>query len=393
MRSIYLDHAATTPVRPEVREAMAPYLDDIFGNPSSTHRWGRRAAAALEDARERVAHALGARPPEIFFVRGGTESDNLAVLGRAVADREAGRQAVVVHSAIEHKAVLEAASAVGASGGEVREVRVDADGGLDLSALDDLIADEPSVVSVMWVNNEVGSILPMGEVVHRCRARAVAVHSDAVQAVGKIPVSVSGEEAPDLLTMTGHKIYGPKGTGILFARTGVALAPMVHGGGQERGLRPGTQDVAGAVGVATALQLAVTEQASEGERLNGLRTTLETELEESIDDLRIHGREGPRAPHVLNVGIRGASQVGLLAALDLEGIAVSGGSACDSGTPNRSHVLKALYGDETPAWASVRFSLGLSTRSQDLLQAARVTADVVGHLRDLEGALEVGTSS
>jgi cysteine desulfurase len=378
---LYLDHAATTPVRPEVRLAMEPYLADVFGNPSSAHAWGRRAAAALEGARERAAAALGARPAEVFFVRGGTESDNLAVLGAAGAATRSGRPPLIVHSAVEHKAVQESAEAVAAAGGRALEVRVDASGALDMDALDAALALHPSLVSVMWVNNEVGTVLPVPEVVRRARARDVPVHTDAVQAIGKVPVRVGGDDAPDLLSVTGHKIYGPKGTGVLYARSGVRLQPLLFGGGQERGLRPGTQDVAGAWGMAIAVELAAAEQAAESERLGALRAELEALLAAGIEGLEVHGARGARAPHVANVGIPGVDQEALLAALDLEGIAVSSGSACNSGVTRASHVLRAMYGDEADGRATVRFSLGRGTSAADVERAAHVTTRLVGRLR------------
>jgi cysteine desulfurase len=381
LQPLYLDHAATTPVRSEVREAMEPYLTDTFGNPSSAHAWGRRASAALEEARARAAAALGARPSEIYFVRGGTESDNLAILGRAAAVFALGGRPLVVHSTIEHKAVLEAAEAAAESGGGARSIDVDRRGHLQMDELDRALEQDPAVVSVMWVNNETGTVLNIAEVAGLARSRGAVVHTDAVQAVGKVPVSVAGDSAPDLLTVTGHKIYGPKGTGILYVRDGVALAPLLFGGGQEKGLRPGTQDVAGAWGMARALELAVEEQPAEAVRLAGLRDQLEASLLSRIDGLVVHGSEGERAPHVSNLGIPGADQEALLAALDLEGIAVSSGSACNSGVTRASHVLRALYGHAADQRATVRFSLGRATTEADVSRAADTTADVVARLR------------
>jgi cysteine desulfurase len=386
LQPLYLDHAATTPMRPEVRDAMAPYLEEVFGNPSSTHTWGRRAAAALEEARARAAAALGARSSEVLFVRGGTESDNLAVLGAAAAARERGRSPLLVHSAIEHKAVLEAATASAAMGGATRSIPVDVNGALDLDALDEALGLRPDLVSVMWVNNEVGTVLPLEEIARRAHANGTLVHSDAVQAVGKVPVQVGTADSPDLLTVTGHKIYGPKGTGILYVRRGVSLRPLLVGGGQERGLRPGTEDVAGAWGMAVALELAVREQAREAERLRALRDRLEAALEAGIDGLVVHGARGTRAPHVSNVGIPAVDQEALLAALDLEGIAASSGSACNSGVTRASHVLRALHGSEADGRASVRFSLGRSTTAPDVDRAAAATAALARRLRSTAAA-------
>lgn len=380
MRDIYLDHAATTPVRPEVRAAMEPYLSEAFGNPSSAHAWGRKAQAALEDSRARIADALGTRSREIIFVRGGTESDNLAVLGRARAARLQGREPRIGVSAVEHKAVLETAEAVAAEGGHLVRIGVSTTGALDEEALDAALEDGLDVLSVMWVNNEVGTVLPVPAVAERARERGVALHSDAVQAVGKIPVRV--DEVPvDLLTVTGHKIYGPKGAAILFVREGTEIAPTLFGGGQEGGLRPGTSDVAGAVGLAEALVRAVEERETEARRVRELRDALENGLQDSIPGLRIHGEAGPRAPHISNVGIPDVEAETLLAAMDMEGVAISGGSACESGTPRRSHVLEAMHGTDE-VFAPLRFSLGRETDRRDVDAAVETTVRVVERLTE-----------
>ena len=382
MPSIYLDHAATTPIRPEVREGMMAILDGDFGNPSSAHRWGRRAAARLEEARERVAEAIGADRSEVYFVRGGTESDNMAILGHAGAVRRRGDAPFAVVSAVEHKAVLSAAAEVGERGGRWSTVPVYADGTLDLDALDMALADGASIVSVMTVNNEVGIHLPIEAVLERTRAHGAVFHTDAVQALGKVPVSV--ENLPiDLLSLTGHKIYGAKGTGVLFVRRGVELTPLIFGGGQERALRPGTEDVAGAVGMSIAVDLAVQEQESEADRIRGLRDLLQSRLESGIAGLRIHGDVPNRAPHILNVGIPNVDPEALLAGLDLEGIAASAGSACDSGAQTASHVLEALY-DRLEGVAALRFSPGHATTEDDVIHAADATLRVLELIRSVE---------
>ena len=382
MPSIYLDHAATTPIRPEVREGMMAILDGDFGNPSSAHRWGRRAAARLEEARERVAEAIGADRSEVYFVRGGTESDNMAILGHAGAVRRRGDAPFAVVSAVEHKAVLSAAHEVGERGGRWSTVPVYADGTLDLDALDMALADGSSIVSVMTVNNEVGIHLPIEAVLERTRAHGAVFHTDAVQALGKVPVSV--EDLPiDLLSLTGHKIYGAKGTGVLFVRRGVELTPLIFGGGQERALRPGTEDVAGAVGMSIAVDLAVQEQESEADRIRGLRDLLQSRLESGIAGLRIHGDVPNRAPHILNVGIPNVDPEALLAGLDLEGIAASAGSACDSGAQTASHVLEALYG-RLEGVAALRFSPGHATTEDDVIHAADATLRVLELIRSVE---------
>ncbi len=375
MSSIYLDHAATTPIRSEVREGMIAILESDFGNPSSTHGWGRRAAAHLENARDRVAAAIGANRSEIYFVRGGTESDNIAILGHAEAVRRRGGTPFAVVSAIEHKAVLCAAEEVAERGGRWSTVPVYADGTLDMDVLDTVLGDGASIVSVMTVNNEVGIHLPIEDVVQRTHAHGAVLHTDAVQALGKVPVSV--QDLPvDLLSLTGHKIYGAKGTGVLFVRQGVDITPLIFGGGQERALRPGTEDVAGAVGMSIAVDLAVQEQESEATRLRGLRDLLQSRLENSIAGLRVHGDVATRAPHILNVGIPNADPEALLAGLDLEGIAASAGSACESGAQAASHVLEALYG-RLEGVAALRFSPGHSTTEDDVIRAADATLRVL----------------
>jgi cysteine desulfurase len=383
MDPLYLDHAATTPVRPEVRSAMEPFLDRVFGNPSSTHRWGREAAAALAEARATCAQALGARFSEIHFVRGGTESDNMAVQGRISRLRGEGHTPTVVVSAVEHKAVLDAAAQATARGaGRLEILAVAPDGSLDLDALDAALATGPAVVSAMWVNNETGMVLPVEDVATHARAAGATFHTDAVQAVGKLPVRVDSVPV-DLLTATGHKIQGPKGTGLLFVREGTPLTPLLRGGGQERALRPGTEDVAGAVGLAAALRLAVEEQRSEARRLSQLRDELEHRLTTAIGGLRVNGGAGRRAPHITSVSVPGVDGASLVMAQDLEGLAVSGGAACASGAGGGSHVIAALYGSDDPH-ATVRFSLGRTTTADDVTRAASVAAAVIERLRKLE---------
>jgi len=381
MHHIYLDYAATTPVREEVRAAMAPYLSGVFGNPSSAHRWGREAAEALEQARADAAQALGARPSEVTFVRGGTESDNLALFGWCLAQRSRGESPTLAVSALEHHAVLEAAEWAEEAGlARTVKVGVTAQGRVALDEVRRALATGPTLVSVMWVNNESGMVLPIADIAELVAASGGTLHSDVAQAVGKVPIDV--REVPvDLLSGTGHKIYGPKGTGFLFAREGTPLEPLLHGGGQERGLRPGTQDVAGAVGLATAVRLAVAEQKTEGKRLTELRECLEKGLVAELDRIRINAGEARRAPHVLSVGVEGISDgAALVMALDLEGVAVSGGSACTSGSAKASHVMEALYGADDP-FATLRFSLGRDTTTEHLQRAIRATVAVVGRMR------------
>lgn len=376
---IYLDYAATTPLRDEVREAMEPYYAGHFGNPSSTHRWGRAARGALEESRARIARALGAQHRDVVFVRGGTESDNLAILGRAEATRATGGAPCIVTAATEHKAVLDAARSVSARGGRAVVLPVARSGVVDLEALDRALGDDrPCLVSLMWVNNETGVVQPVAEVARRAAEAGVPMHTDAVQAVGKVPVNFN-ESGVSCLSVTGHKIYGPKSTGALLVRQDTPLDARLHGGGQERGLRPGTQDVAGAVGLAEAVTLAVAEQVELRARYAALRTRLESRLGDALPDLRIHGAETERSPHVSNVGLTSVDAQMLTISLDLEGLAVSGGSACQSGSTGASHVLEAMYGDDVRS--AIRFSFGRTTTTEHIDRAVDIVVRVVNRLR------------
>jgi cysteine desulfurase len=366
-RIVYLDHAATTPVRPEARAAMAPFLEARFGNASSVHGAGRSARGALEDARERVAELIGAEPSEIVFTSGGTEADNLAVLGRWRAD---GRGVAV--SAIEHSAVRHAAAQAAREGAGVTTVAVDEGGGLDVGALDEALVEPHSIVSVMWANNEVGTLQPVRAIAERCREAGTVFHTDAVQAVAHHPVSVR-EVACDLLSLSAHKFGGPQGVGALYVRRGVDLDPMLFGGGQEHGIRPGTSNVAGAVGLAAALAASVAELDREMERLRTLRDRLETRLLEALPAARVNG--GPdRLPHLLSLSLEDVDPDLLLPSLDLADLALSSGSACHSGASSPSHVLVAMGQHQHPA---VRFSLGWSTEPQDVDQGADRFIEVV----------------
>jgi cysteine desulfurase len=380
VRHVYLDHAATTAVRPEVRDAMAPYLDERFGNPSSMHRWGRQARNALEEARERLASSLGAKRREIVFTGGGTEADNLAVLGRwRSACRALGAPGAVVCSAVEHKAVGAAAQCAGAEGAELILLGVDEHGRIQLNALDEALAARPCVVAVMWANNEVGTIEPVAEVAQRCRAAGVIFHTDAVQAFGKVRVRV--DEVPcDLLALSAHKIGGPKGIGSLFIREATHVLPLVHGGGQERELRPGTENVAAAVGFAVAADLAAAEQETLAARLLQLRQRLEAELVSRVPDLVVNGPPEGRLPNIVNVTLRGVDQEALLIGLDLEGVAASGASACQSGGITPSHVLVAM-GRYQPGSASVRLSLGHTSTIDEVEAAVEAFTRVAEQLR------------
>lgn len=380
---VYLDHAATTPVRPEVLEAMLPFLGSTsFGNPSSAHRFGRAARAGLEQARREVATAVGAEPAQVVFTSGGTEADNLAVIGAAQAARHQGRAMLVAVSAGEHKAVLQAAHQVCHLGGEEILLPVLSDGRLDLTALDTALARKPCVVSVMWVNNETGALQAIEEIADRCNRAGVLLHSDAVQAFGKVPVAMRNLPCT-LLTISGHKIGAPKGIGALIVRDRKAIEAIIHGGGQQFGIRPGTENVAGAVALGRAATLAAEEQPALAGRLEALRDGLADRLRAIVPDLVVHAEAGPRAPHILNIGIPGTDSEALLMHLDLSGVAASGGSACSTGAMDPSHVLTAMGVPRALALGSIRLSLGHETTPDEIDRAVLVFPRVVEKVRKL----------
>jgi cysteine desulfurase len=385
--SVYLDHAATTPVRPEVLEAMLPYLgSDRFGNPSSAHRPGRAAQSGLEQARREVAEAVGAEPSSVVFTSGGTEADNLAILGSAFAAHSAGRRMLAAVAATEHKAVLAAAHAVVHHGGEERILPVDGHGCLDLGALDHVLVEHPAIVSVMWANNETGVLQPIPDIAQRCEERGTLFHTDLVQAFGRVPVSLRAAPVA-LATLSGHKLGAPKGIGALIVRKGTPLEPILHGGSQQGALRPGTENVAGAVALGRAAQLAAQERAAEAVRLGALRDDLAKALRDVVPDLVIPGESAPRVPHILNLLVPGAESGALLMHLDLAGIAASGGSACQTGAPDPSHVLLAMGVPRDRAAGAVRFSLGRSTRAEDIARVAEVWSALVARVRRVGEAL------
>ena len=381
---IYLDHAATTPIRREVLAAMEPFLGPRFGNPSSAHRWGREARAALDEARERLAGCLGASPDELCFTSGGTEGDNLAVLGAWRAVRASGRNAVVT-TPIEHKAVLAVAHQAAREGAEERLVAVDAAGIVDDASFDALVREDVAVCSVMWVNNEIGVVQPVPALAARARARGVVFHTDAVQAFDKVAIDARTQPF-DTLTVSGHKIGAPKGIGALYIRRGTVLEPLMHGGSQDRGRRPGTENVAAAVGLARAAELAVAEREEEWARLERMRDRLEAALLERIPDAVVHGRGAPRAPHILNISVPGTDSESLLMALDMAGVAASSGSACQTGSVTPSHVLSALGVPHDLASAAVRMSLGALSTDACVERVAQLFPALIGKARRLAGA-------
>jgi cysteine desulfurase len=388
-RLTYLDNAATTPVRPEVLEAMLPYLGkEAFGNPSSAHRFGRAARAGLEEAKRAVATAVGAEPNQVVFTSGGTEADNLAIIGAALASRDRGGPFRVAVSAAEHKAGLAAAHAVKHLGGEEIVLPVTASGLVDTAALEAALTrgGGVAVVSVMWVNNEVGTVQPVAQVATRCCDSGVLFHSDAVQAFGKVPVSLR-DVSCSLLTISGHKIGAPKGVGALIVRDRKAVEAIIHGGGQQFGIRPGTENVPGIVGLGTAARLAVEEQQVLAARLRELRDELERRLLAIVPDAVINGWQAERAPHISNVSIPGTDSEALLMHLDLAGIACSSGSACSTGAVEPSHVLTAMGVPRELGIAALRFSFGKDSTIEDVDAVTAALPRIVEKVRSLSAVL------
>jgi len=382
MHRIYLDSNATTPIDPEVASAMAPWLGAHFGNPSSVHAHGRQARAALVDARVRIASALGASPEEILFTSGGTEADNLAFVGIARARAGRGPRHVVV-SAVEHAAVLEPAEGLEREGFEVTRLAVDALGRVDPGALAGAIRDSTVLVSVMTANNEVGTVQPIADLARIARARGIPFHTDAVQALGKLPVDVDTPPV-DALAVSAHKIHGPLGAGVLYLRRGTPILPLARGGGQEGGWRPGTENLPAIVGMARAIELAAERRTRDAPAIDRLARRFLAKLRAEISGVALNGPEEGRLPNTLNLSFEGAEAPALVVSLDLEGVSVSAGSACSSGAIEISHVLGAMGLSEARARSAVRFSLSRDTTWVELDEAASKIARVVARIRSVK---------
>ncbi len=395
VQRIYLDHAATTPVRPEVREAMLPYLgDDAFGNPSSGHHFGRQARAGLEAARKRVADALGAQVREILFTSGGTEADNQAVLGCAIAHCGSTdlKGAHIVSSPVEHKAVLASLHEAERLGAHTTLLPVNREGVIDLDALAILLAGrmpggKPTIVSVMWVNNETGAIQPIAEIAARCASSGVTFHTDAVQAFGKLPVRLADLPGISLCAISAHKIGGPKGIGAIFVRERKGVHPLLHGGGQQGGLRPGTENVPGAVALGIAAELAAREQAASADRLRGIRDAAQNALLDQVPDAVVHAAGTARGPNILSISAPGTDSEAMLMHLDLSGLACASGSACSTGAVEPSHVLAAMGVPRDLAIASVRMSFGALSSPEQVPHIAHTYGHVVEKVRQLRAVL------
>ena len=380
MRKVYMDHAATSPVRPEVLAAMGPYFTDLMGNASSLHSFGQRSKRALEQSRQTVATAIGASPREVFFTAGGTASDNMAIIGAAYANKDRGKH--LITSAIEHHAVLNTCHHLQTEGYDVTFVPVDRHGILELDCLKNSIRDDTIVISVILANNEVGTIEPVREIAAIAKSRGILLHTDAVQATGKIAIDVD-ELGVDLLSLTAHKFNGPKGTGALYIRLGTSVEPLLFGGHQERTMCPGTENIPGIVGLATALDLACSDLDAHSGRLAELRDRLEAGIRERIGSVKLNGHPDLRLPNILNMSFAHVEGESLLMALDTRGIAVSTGSACTAGSQAPSFVLQAMGLDLLQAQGSLRFSLGYGNDETDVDYVVDNLAEIVARLREM----------
>jgi len=378
MNPIYMDYAATTPTDQRVVEAMLPYFGEIYGNPSSLHGFGQEARAAMEGARAKIAAFLGAKPAEIVFTSGGTESDNFAIKGVAWANRKKGDH--VITSAIEHHAVLETCRFLEKEGFRVTYLPVDGDGLVDPADVVKAITDRTILISIMHANNEIGTIQPIAEIGRIAKGKGICFHTDAVQTFGHLPFTVD-EMNIDLLSASAHKLYGPKGMGLLYIRKGTRITPLVHGGDQESGRRASTQNVPGIVGFGKAVELAATTLHEEVVRLTSLRDRFIQGIFERIDGIRLNGHPTLRLPNNINLSVESIEGEGMILSLDMMGIACSTGSACSSSSLEPSHCLLAIGLPHELSHGSLRFSLGMYTKEGDIDAVLEALPQVVGRLR------------
>jgi cysteine desulfurase len=389
MNRVYLDYNATTPVEPEVLDAMLPYFSGEFGNAASIHTPGQRARAVVETAREQVAALIGARAQEIVFTSGGTESDNQAIFGvvgqaflPVSSSRNADSFSHIITTAIEHEAVLNACQALEKSGVRVTFLATNREGQIDLDELRSAIRPETVLITVMHANNELGTVQPLEEIGHIAKEGDIYFHTDAVQSAGKLPIDVNALQV-DLLGLSGHKFYAPKGVGALYIRGGTRLRQLLYGGHHQRGFRPGTENVAGIVGLGKAAEIARESLAADARRVSSLRDRLEQGLLARVPHARVNGSSAPRTPNTTNLVFPGIEGEALLIALDLKGLACSTGAACSSGAVEPSHVLTAIGLPSAEARASLRFSLGRHTTEQEIDFALQVVPYTVEQLREL----------
>jgi cysteine desulfurase len=391
MKRVYLDYNATTPIDPRVLEAMIPYLKEEYGNPSSIHSFGSRGKAALDDSRERVAEFLGARPKEIVFTGGGSESNNFAIKGIALGLRGKGNHLITTQ--VEHASVLETFGFLESQGFKVTYLGVDNHGLIDLNELRESITDDTILASIMFANNETGVIMPIEEIGEIVTEKGVVFHTDAVQGVGKIDINLKNLPV-DLLSLSSHKLCGPKGVGAIYIRTDVGarhsvyLPPLIHGGGQERGRRSGTENVAGIVGLGKACEIAKEETGSQKPevRIKELRDELDRGIKEKISGVKLNGHPEKRLSNTLNISFEGAEGDSIVMNLDLEGIAISTGSACSEGNVEPSHVLLAMGLSKEIAVSSLRFSLGRFTEKEDIDRVLGILPGVVKRIREISAS-------
>jgi len=392
VKQIYLDYNATTPVRPEVLEAMLPFYKEQFGNPSSVHWAGRAVAGAIEKAREQVAALINASPAEIVFVSCGSEGDNMAIKGTLAALKGKGNH--IITTAVEHPAVLETCQYLEKNGYDVTYLPVDCDGRLNLDDLEAAITDQTVLISVMWANNETVNIYRIEEIGAIAKKHKVRFHTDAVQAIGKLPIDVQKANV-DLLVLSGHKIGAPKGVGAIYVRRGTRMVPLLHGGHQERNRRAGTQNVAGIVGLGVACEVAAAEREEVYQRMRTLRDKLEDGLLAQIPEIKLNGTpdRDQRLPNTLNVSFAYIEGESLLLNMDMYGIAASSGSACSSGSLEPSHVMGAMCVEITLAHSSTRFSLGPETTEEEIDKVLEILPATVQRLRDMSPLYNCGKSS
>jgi cysteine desulfurase len=385
MERIYLDYAATTPVHPDVLKAMLPYFTDAFGNPSSIHSFGQEAKEAIVAARAKVARLIGAQAEEIVFTSGGTEADNFALHGVYVANMSKGNH--IITTAVEHHAVLEMCKSLGKIGAKITYLPVDKYGMVDPAEVEQAITPETILISVMHANNEVGTIEPIAEIGKIAHEAGILFHTDAVQTAGHIPIDVNELEV-DLLSISAHKLYGPKGIGALYIRKGTKITPFMLGGGQEKGRRSGTENTPGIVGFGKAAEIARQEMSAEALRLTGLRDKLITGLQQNIENIQLNGHPVQRLPNNVNISVSFIEGESMLLNLDMEGIAASTGSACSSASLEPSHVLLAVGCSHEQAHGSLRFTLGKWTTSDEIDKVLDVLPRIVKKLRAMSPLLK-----
>ncbi|TLS39289.1 cysteine desulfurase family protein [Pseudalkalibacillus caeni] len=380
MEAIYLDHAATSPVHPDVVEVMIPSLKENFGNPSSIHRFGRSNRHVLDEARSTIASSVGAHPKEIVFTSGGTEADNMAIIGTAMANKDKGKH--IITSQVEHHAVLHACEHLETLGYEVTYLPVNKEGRVSVEELKAALREDTVLVTVMYGNNEVGTVQPIKEIGELLQERNITFHTDAVQAYGLLDIDVT-ELSVDLMSVSAHKINGPKGIGFLYVKEKTNLAPFLYGGEQERKRRAGTENVAGIVGFEKAVQIMQAEKQKKTELYLSFQKEMLAVFGREGIDYKVNGDPEHYLPHILNVSFPGVSVESLLTNLDLAGIAVSSGSACTAGSLEPSHVLTAMHGETDRAFSAVRFSFGLGNTTEQVTKAAEETVKVVKRLKAL----------